>query len=114
MKVITNVNPKISNWKEVKEQFGVNVPIGKGYKTALEIYQDLVFANKVFDLNDTETPLKNIKKGVMTYVGNEIDNTFSCITVDCEKENFDSAICTFEYVGMEGDKRVYDYLGTAK
>ena len=113
-KIITSVNPKVSNWKDLTEQFGIAKPIGRGYKTAVEIYKDLVFGNQRFDLEDKTEQPKNQKKGVLTYLGNDIDNTFSCIHIDCEKDNFDSATCTFQYIGMEGEKRVYEYLGTAK
>ena len=111
---ITSVNPKISNWKELKEQFGLNKPIGKGYKTAIEIFNDLIVANKQFDLNSKEPQPQIVKSGIMTFVGSESENTFNSITIDCEKEAFDSAICIFRLVGVDGAHRVYEFTGTVK
>lgn len=115
MNKTTSVNPKIKNWKEVKEQFGLTVPIGKGYKTAIEISRDLIYANQLLDLQDKrEQPRPTQRKGVFTYAGNDEQGTKTCIMIDCEKDNFDSAFCTFDFVGMEGEQRIYEYLGTAK
>ena len=109
------IAPKISNWKELVEQFNLKTPIGKGYKTAIEISNDLTFANKSLDLADKRPqPQQTSREGVITNVGNDIEKTFTCITIRYEKDNFDSGICIFEFVRMEGNQRVFEYTGTAK
>lgn len=107
------LGPKIKNWKDLVEQFGFK-PIGKNYKTAIEISRDLTFANRQLNLEENQGEPKVLKKGIVVFVGSEEKNTFTCVMVDCERENFDSAICTFELVGEEAGQRVYEYVGTAK
>lgn len=112
MKVITTVNPKISNWLELVEQFGIHTPIGTNYKTAYEIYKDVVIGNQHLDFNVSMSEPIPVKPGVMVYAGKS--DEYSVIMVECEKDNYDSANCIFNYVGMEGSQRVYEYAGTAK
>lgn len=87
----TTINPRVKNWKDLTEQFGTHTPIGENYKTAYEIYADLILANK--------------------RLNTEVD---TMILIACEKGNFDSADCIFSYTGMIGEQRAYEYTGTAK
>ncbi len=107
------LSPKISNWKDLVEQFGLRTPLGKNYKTAVEISRDLTFANERIDLNDKREQPRPQKDGIMTFVSQREDE-MTCVTIAYERDNFDSGVCNFEFVGMEGERRVYDYLGTAK
>lgn len=112
---ITSVRPKISNWKELTEQFGVHTPLGKNYKTAVELSKELFIANSFLDLNDErEQPQPTKIKGVITHVEKDGEKTNACIMIDYEKDNFDSGICIFRLVKVEGEMRIYEYEGTAK
>ena len=73
-------------------------------------------ANSFLDLNDKREQPQSTqgRKGVITHVEKDGDNTNACVMIDCEKENFDSAICIFRLVKIEGETRIYEYEGTAK
>jgi hypothetical protein len=110
---VSSVNPKISNWQEVVDQFGMREPIGTNYRTAYEIYAEIVLANKNIDLDvPSSEPIPVGVNGTMIFVGGPDQDTV--IMVECEKNNFDSANCIFNYIKMEGEQRVYEYMGTAK
>lgn len=92
MYIYIMINPRISNWNDVVSQFGLNTPISPKYKTAYQIYADLIKANKKVILNDD----------------------FKGLSIEIEKDNFDSAECIFTFTGTENGRNVYIYNGTVK
>lgn len=102
------VNPKISNYTALKEHFDC---LGGDFKIAHELYKDLIFANKNFDIEDkTNQPRFLGDTGITTNAGDE--NSTACITIPYRKEYFDSGFVFFTYTGTEDKQRVYEFTGT--
>ncbi len=81
---------KIPNWAEVVEQFGLTTPLSKNYKTSSEM---LIEFNEAYAKFDKREP---------------------GITIEVEKDNFDSAVAIFSHAGVEEGHDIFIYSGTAK
>jgi len=110
---MSRIFPKINNWNEVKEQFGLSTP-KDGYKNAQQISKDLTNAVNAFDFE--KAPLgetKSVAYGVQVHKAeNDAENSIVC--VDYQIDNVDSGICIFHYVGLIDGVPTFDYTGTAK
>jgi hypothetical protein len=105
------VFPKISNWNDVKEQFGLDSQID--HKNAKELSKDLLEAANAFDFETAEAGTEKRLAGI--HMNKAKDATeMSLVCIEYQKNNNDSGICMFQFIGVESGNPVFEYTGTAK
>jgi hypothetical protein len=110
---MTKTYPKIQNWKEVTEQFGLLTP-KKGYKNAQQISKHLTDAVNKFSFEKMAIDeVKHIESGVIAHKGDDKESQ-SVITIEYQVDNIDSGICLFQYNGIIDGVKNFTYTGTAK
>jgi hypothetical protein len=104
--------PKIANWDQLKEQFGLTDK--PGYKNAKDISRDLTFIANNYDFDTApDGDHKSIKSGLSVHKsGNAHEMSIACI--DYQLNNPDSGICIFEYKGVIDGLVTFEFLSTAK